>query len=102
MGYELHITRADNWLDSAAVPIERAEWLRVAAENALLPTGSVSFEGQRDEPVFTIGEEDGPSIYWHEGQLVAKGIRGEEDIEALVTLAKELGARLVGDDGEEY
>ena len=33
MGWEFHITRADDWSESAEKPISAAEWLAVVAED---------------------------------------------------------------------
>ena len=73
MGYEIHITRAEEWFDNEESQIPRAEWLAV---------GDSWFD-------------------WFEGNLDTKNPDHATLAKALA-LAGVLAARVQGDDGERY
>jgi hypothetical protein len=75
MGYDLHITRKQNWSDPEGPAISEAEWRAL---------------GPADE-----------ALRWEDGEVVAKN-PGKELIGRMVALARELGAKVQGDDGEIY
>jgi hypothetical protein len=101
VGYDLHITCADEWSDSSAAPISPTEWATAAGELAgLRVAGSVTTSGS-DVPVYVL-DEDGPSLIYQSGRIVVSGVRDEDDVKRVVDIASALGARVVGDDGEEY
>jgi hypothetical protein len=94
VGYEPHITRADEWAGSHAAPISEGEWLAVAKSDDRIRLWAHSeFFGWRD---------GGPSMYWSHGQVNVKGARDPAEIAELVLFARGLGAHLQGDDGEIY
>lgn len=107
MGYELHITRASDWLVAADDPIDQAAWLTLAAGTAdLVEAGAVSFaDGPSGEvveyPVYSLGLSDGPSLYWREGEIIVGGSLPEH-VPDLAQVAARLGARVLGDEGETY
>ncbi|MBR7826397.1 hypothetical protein KDK95_08795 [Actinospica sp. MGRD01-02] len=100
MGYDLHITRADHWWDHAMYPISLEEWIAVAEAEPRLRKHSV---GAGRPPAFTFPGDDGDTgwtLGWRESLIT---IWKAHDIAAeLAVIAQKLGARLVGDDGEEY
>lgn len=104
MGYNLHITRAETWLDSELHPISHDEWNSIATRDASLrPNGSVSFEnedGVFTEAVLYSFAEDF-SIYFYEGRLVAKNPT-DAGVKKMFQLAALLDAVVLGDDGEQY
>ena len=52
MGYELHITRAEEWLDSESTPISQDEWLRVATDAGLAVMGSLDLDGIGPQAIY--------------------------------------------------
>jgi len=98
MGYDLHITRADHWPDSAIYPISLQEWIAVADDEPRLE------KHQPDDrpPVYGYLDSEGRgwALSWREGLITVW--KGYEAAAALAVLAEKLGARLVGDDSEEY
>jgi hypothetical protein len=105
MGYELHITRAEDWLDSEENPIAREEWLSFARErNDLVEAGWIDHGSAGREPVFEWVDEKGKkaSLFWSESAVTISGAHGEVSLQGLVLLAVQLEGRLFGDDGEEY
>lgn len=101
MGYDLHITRAEEWSASTEAPIHLAEWESTASQApGLRRAGSVNIRGA-DTPVYAM-HGGGPSLVFEAGRIVAYGVRSAGDAQQLVLLADGLNARVVGDDGEEY
>ncbi len=105
MGYQLHITRADDWIDSENHPIPRAEWHTFADSRPdLRREGTVTWGDIGEEPIFehtcTNGSE--VSLWWREGEVKIAGAYDREAIDTLYPMARELGANLIGDDGEHY
>lgn len=116
MGYDVHITRADDWTESASVPISLEDWLAVVdrdPELRLERTASattaereiVSFESP-GLSVWTGWSRHGAggSFAWidhSDGEIVVKN-PDEEVLRKMHQIARALGARVQGDDGEEY
>ena len=108
MGYDLHITRAEDWLDSANAPITDAEWMAYAASDAELRVeGSYrtsSPGGTIEHPIFgwTCDKTGRKGALWHEDSHVAAKNPDPEFIKKMYRIATGLNARLQGDDGEIY
>lgn len=116
MGYELHITRADDWIASDQDPISLEEWLACVAgdpelsleSSARAPLGDgVEFEltlpGLARWNSWSRHNDPGAKVYlWHcDGGIVSRGIDAEVTAK-LYRIAQQLGARVFGDEGEEY
>ena len=102
MGYELHLTRAKEWYESDEAPIPLAEWLSYAATNpSLVERGCMSSDDTR-VPLYAYVCHDGVevSLTWHGGRISVKGVRDNAGALELVTVADDLRARLISDDGE--
>ncbi len=101
MGYDLHITRADCWTDHAVYPISLAEWIAVVDAEpgmAVHDTGGVY-------PSFTYTTADGQclALNWRDGLVTLWGSGWRIETAAqLAVVAQKLGARVVGDEDEEY
>jgi len=104
VGYDLHITRAGNWLDAQAQPIGRDEWNSYAGQHAaLVEAGWTDWADVGRQPVYELTgrDEEGPALGWHRGEV---NVSGEtiEYLPELVAIAADLHANVVGDDGENY
>lgn len=102
MGYDAHLTRADNWLDSALTPIGLDEWVEAGrASDALVELSEIEYP--TGVPVFLLGDDpvSSPALYWRDGEVVVRGA-DLEHLPSLVTVAEAIEARVVGDDGEVY
>jgi hypothetical protein len=98
MGYDLHITRGETWLESDATPITFEEW------EAYVPTDSSPRPDEEAgcECVLWTGDPKNPSsLFWDDGEIRCKN-PDEPTAAKLVALATLLDARVLGDDGEEY
>lgn len=98
MGYDLHITRAKYWPDFPMYPISLAEWVAVADEQP----GMTKQREHGGIPVYEYARADGRSwsLGWRDGLITIW--KGHDAAAELAVVAQKLGARLVGDDEEEY
>ena len=99
MGYDLHITRADSWLDSNRVPISPEEWLEVVDADPELKLAGYNGE------YFTLwsgsSRHEEPWFNWWEGNVETKN-PDPPIIAKMIRLATQLGAKVQGDDEEIY
>jgi hypothetical protein len=105
VGYELHITRAPLWIDSAEHPITRDEWEALAGDHPdVRQRGTIEFVDADAQPLYghTCVDSTEVSLWWYQGRIDIDGVRTKLAQNTLVPMAEALGARLVGDDDEEY
>lgn len=104
MGYDLHITRADDWTKSRERPITEAEWLAViTSDPELRPSESNERNGLI--AAFWTGYPESRTgsdcFYLKYGRITEKN-PDKTVIRKMVEIARELDARVLGDDDEEY
>src|SRR4051794_35366569 len=105
MGYELHITRAEESYDSEEAPILLDEWLRYAEDSPLLAlAGWIEWSdlGRVSVFAYACADEEKASLAWDGAQILVKGVRDEVSVLDLLKAAAHLQANLIGDDGERY
>jgi hypothetical protein len=99
MGYDVHITRADDWVDNEAHRIEASEW------HALIESDSELRLAGYNGPHFAIWDghpqDDEAWLDWHEGNIETKN-PDEPLIQKMIEIAGRLRAKVQGDDGEVY
>jgi hypothetical protein len=106
----LHITKAKLWTDSEASPIAESAWNQLVASDPDLEMTGVA-EAETPDGVLRY-ENRGLAVWRHpsgekvwfdfrRGRVVVKN-PDEATIEKMVAVARRLGARVVGDDGETY
>ena len=97
LGYDLHITRRAEWSDDDGPSITLDEWLAyIRSDPAVTPDPD---NGPQDFLV-SVGAEPCP-LWWDRGELLTKH-PDKAFIRKMVSIARALNARVVGDDGEEY
>ncbi|MGC4863557.1 hypothetical protein [Micromonospora sp. DT41] len=104
MGYELHISRAEEYYASEENPIAMEEWLSFAdGFPALRATGWIGGAEDR-QPIYEYTCADGSSVslVWFEGAIDIKGQFGGDAYQEFGRIADDLQASLQGDDGERY
>ena len=116
MGYDLHITRTDDWFDGEETPIELDEWLAYIESDAEMRLDGYAEAKVEGEAVLRY-ENDGLAVWTAYSQLPEDGagawfdFRGgnivvknpdEEIIAKMKLIAADFSARVVGDEGEEY
>lgn len=101
MGWEIHITRADHWPESDRHPITAHEWMR------LVETDPELLIDPRDNgPHFALWKAhsidgDNPWFDWCDGTISTK-YPDRKTLGKALEIAHHFGARVQGDDGEEY
>jgi hypothetical protein len=98
LGYDLHITRAEEWVESEESPITPDEWLAVASNDP-----DLFAMPENGETFFAFGERENPHAWfdWFEGNVFTKN-PNRATLEKMLQLARNLNARVQGDDGELY
>lgn len=102
MGYDLHITRADEWEDAEDDPIPLDEWVAFARGWVEL-TETDALDDGTGAPVFILGDDPAVSaaLYWSGGRIKVRGA-DESYVPPLVDIALALDSVVLGDDGEAY
>lgn len=106
MSYEVHITRAADWTESEADPITLFDWLAcIDADPELQRVESDGGHGFDSDGVARwLGHpqpQRQPCFDYCEGRISVI----DPDVDIVVkmhAIAQQLGARVVGDEGEEY
>ena len=116
MGYDVHITRAEEWSDSEATPITLDEWLAYVASDpemrldgfaeARTPKGEVIRIEGKGLSVWTAwpgeGRDEGHAWMDHRrGRIVVKN-PDSAILKKMGSIAEQLGAQVRGDEGETY
>jgi hypothetical protein len=111
VGYDIHITKAQDWFDSKSQPILEADWLSVVGRDPTLSISHTDELRMRDRqtgvvrvihPVVWTGP-DGEVIplWFDEGRATTKN-PSKAAIAKMKEIAARLGAHVVGDEGERY
>ncbi len=98
MGYDLHITRREDWSDEG-FDITAEEWVQYVHKDPELKIKGVN------GPCYAVwsgqSEHSEPWLDWANGQIYAKN-PDSPLIDKMIAIAKQLGATVQGDDGEIY
>ena len=99
MGYDVHITRAEQWFESEERPIQVDEWHSYAASDANLSREGPFDSGQHFYN-WRVGDTE-TWLDWFDGAIYTKN--PPEDVRAsMFEIATRFGARVQGDEGEYY
>jgi len=116
MGYDVHITRRENWFDEHGLKIELSEWLEYVEADLEMRLDGYAEADLGDGQIFRTEDkslavwrsysghqEDGNKawMYLFDGSVIAKN-PDEEILAKMCRIATELEARVQGDDGELY
>ena len=117
MGYDLHITRAENWIDSHDKPISLEEWLNYVEQDPEMRHDGFAETTSPEDEVIRM-ESEGLSVWtgysgWFKKKVVAWlyysangyiSVKNPDPkvIRKMKSIAKALGAHVVGDEGENY
>ncbi|EBO4933724.1 hypothetical protein DO259_16745 [Salmonella enterica] len=99
MGWEPHIVRTENWLDSASNPISSEEWLQLVNDDKELSIDS------KNGDFFAIwsgqSEHDEPWLDWSDGRISTK--HPDEALYCkMLQVAEKLNAIVIDDDDHKY
>jgi len=116
MGYDVHITRAEQWLDSPSTPISLQEWFDYLKSDpefrldgfAEATTPERDTVRSEDESLavwtaYSRNDVEGNKAWfqWADGEVVVKN-PDKEILGKMIAISKVLGGRVQGDDGEGY
>ena len=116
MGYDVHITRAEHWLDSKESPIALKEWFEYVAGDPEMELEGVAVgkvkgkaavtyanKGLAVWKAYSLHDEGGNKVWFDfsDGRIVVKN-PDDEILAKMKRIAKKLRANVVGDDGEQY
>lgn len=100
MGYDVHITRAESWLDSDTQPILLEEWLAYVRSDP-----GMHLDGGAGAPaVWTASQDDGERqvrFHFEHGRITVKS-PDAEILCQMSLIAIHFRARVQGDEGEDY
>ncbi|MUN38205.1 hypothetical protein [Actinomadura litoris] len=113
MGYDLHMTRKDNWSEELGAEISTDEWAEVVAADpdlvmcrtaqAVVDGQELTYEHRWLAQMVTHPERDekGAWLDWSNGRI---DVKNPDDllVEKMRQIARRLNARVQGDDGEYY
>ncbi len=112
MGYNLYVTRKDEWFDEHGPEIEMDEWVALVEADPLMEMRSeavVELEGGEQlvayDPTMAVWLDQAGDVrmwfYLIEGNVVGKNPRPEA-LAKMHAISELLDARLLGDEGERY
>jgi hypothetical protein len=108
MGYNLYITKADSWLDTEESPIPKDLWDSLVASDSELELSTEDYyerqvkgKIERFHPVIWVKHPDRPPFWFIDGAIDAKN-PDKATIKKMGALARELSAKVLGEEGEEY
>ena len=104
MGYEVHITRADDWTKSQQHPILEKEWLEVVHSDPTLQVSEEDFRGdgvgERHHAVVWLAHPERPQ-FWYGNGMVTKKHPDEPTLAKMAEIAEKLNAHVIDDDGAQ-
>ncbi len=98
MGYDLHITRKDDWAADDGPTISEQEWRQLIADD---PELAIDTETMCGDMVFASWNGEAGALAYSEGEINSKNPT-EPLILKMVQIAEKLAAKVQGDDGELY
>ena len=109
MGYDLHITKAEDWLEASSQPISADELTQLIASDPDLVFSSTGFYERTTEaggterihPILWTAHLEAVPLWFQDGEITAKN-PDDFTIVKMLEIAERLHARVLGDDGEIY
>jgi len=101
MGYDVHITRAEQWSENEDAVISLEEWERCVEEDPELipdPDNGMPMAVWTAHPN---GAKAWPWLSWQDGNITSKN-PDDALLEKMLSIAASLDAKVQGDDGEVY
>jgi hypothetical protein len=101
MGWEVHITRAEDWADNDASPITQQEWMEFVKNDPEL-----TIDPRNNGSCFALWlshniGNDHPWFDWSQG-TISTGHPDQKTLGKAIEIAKHFGGTVQGDEGEIY
>ena len=104
MGYEVHITRAEDWTQGEEHPILDKEWLEVVHSDPTLQVSEDDYLGDGNaewqHAVVWLDHSEKPQ-FWYGGGIITKKNPDERTLQKMTQIAHRLNARVLDDDNAE-
>ena len=97
MGYDIHITRRENWSDDEGPTITREEWQAILVNNPELEHFNEEDAVWMLDPSRCTGR-----CFWYTGSKIFVKKPNRAVLMKMLDIAQQLGARVMGDDEEVY
>ena len=112
MGYDVHITRAQNWWEKDAPPISEDEWKAIVASDSDLeitgfaeaqpPNGEVIRIESPHLTVWRGHSSQSPVYFTYSRNHISCKNPDDEILRKMLQIAVKLGSKVQGDEGEIY
>jgi len=102
MGYDLHITRAENWSDNDQWEIGANEWLAIVLADPDLELFPENGPYCAEWTVDGLAPGYNPWLDWWRGNIFTKYPIGRAFLAKMLEVAQRLDAKVQGDEGEFY
>jgi hypothetical protein len=99
MGYDVHVTRKEFWADDEGPEITLEEWLEYVGND---PEIEPDADNPGEENFVIVSHPNRWPLWWGEGGEVFTKNPDKLVMEKLVKVARDLNARVLGDDDEIY
>jgi hypothetical protein len=106
MGYDVHLVRTEQWLDSESDPVSKEDVDKALATDPTLSWSESDYVEMMEDDAslkryYLINWNGEPVFWWYKSEVRCKN-PSEAQLLKLVDLADMLKAQVVGDDGERY
>jgi len=98
MGYDLHITRKQDWCDEEGPIISLEDWLKYVATDIEIERDP---NNGRHDFLYVKHSGESQPLWWARGEVFTKN-PDKETVKKLIGISHALCARVLGDDGESY
>lgn len=106
MAYDVHIVRTEHWLDAPNDPVTKEQVDALIASDPELAWSRRDWVDMSDDDgkvtrYYAILWHGGPTFWWYGTEIICSG-PSEDQLAKMISMAIELDANVIGDDGEEY
>jgi hypothetical protein len=106
MAYDIHLIKADNWSETQRQPVTPYDLDVLFERDGALTCSTHDTYEMRDDfdrltRCYVIAWRDEPCFHYFNGEIVCCNAE-QHHISKLVDMAQQIGAKVVGDDGERY
>jgi hypothetical protein len=106
VGYDIHIVRTNNWLEAESDPICKEDVDRMIASDPELQWSTADYVDVREvggiiKRYYAILWNRSPAFLWCKAEISCSNPTKQQIIK-MIQVARTLGAKVIGDEQEEY